>query len=682
MKRFFALSLMILCFQLSNPAFSQVFDGNSWYRLSTQWQGQGKSLSLVRSGQNNLAQLTNSANASEQQWRIVSQGSGWYKIINRTLGDQYCLDVINDGTNRSLWLVQSGSYSGQFWKIERINNEYFRITNQWQSESRSIDIVNDGTNNQIQLGDTGPYAGQMWMISAEAGTTNLNPVINPIDKSVEKLMSSYTKCADENGSYYFSETVDVAYGADGKFVYKNGITGQVNFQNADFGDPIPGVAKAGYYRKSTAIVNKPVVPVVNPVVNPVINPVVNPVINTTELEDVYVDPDEGSYIALSPQDLNSVMRWIAENTKDAKTEYCYKQSYGRGVGVPLSGCPPGTEKNGLLCYPQCSFGYTGVGPVCWQQCPDGFGEAGFSCSKPGTYGRGAGRVPDVSCPPGTPNKQGVGAAAWCDNGPTWPWDLKTAKAIIKCRSDEEMNGGLCYPKCKPGFEASGCCLCTAICPADMFGDIGAFCTKKSYGRGVGTPMNCAGGLEADAGLCYTPCRPGYNGVGPVCWQKCPSTQSVDCAAGCATSTSVCAEKTANMVVSVVMLAVNIFTLGRSSSLSLAKTQLSAALKARNFVKARAAFGRCVAAYAEAFENLTTRQIANTLKQRLSQNAAKFVVKEYAKVHIKMVMQEEFSLDDLRDLAALDPTGVAQVVEAFAQSICPSERPFPVLSRGY
>jgi hypothetical protein len=26
----------------------------------------------------------------------------------------------------------------------------------------------------------------------------------------------------------------------------------------------------------------------------------------------------------------------------------------------------------------------------------------------------------------------------------------------------------------------------------------------------------------DAGLCYTPCRAGFSGVGPVCWQICPS----------------------------------------------------------------------------------------------------------------------------------------------------------------
>jgi hypothetical protein len=137
-----------------------------------------------------------------------------------------------------------------------------------------------------------------------------------------------------------------------------------------------------------------------------------------------------------------------------------------------------------------------------------------------------------------------------------------------------------------------------------------------------------------------------------------------------------------MVISVVMLAVNIFTLGESSELTVAKSELTAAMKAGKMLEAKVAMVKTITAYARAFENLTTRQVARTLEQRLSKNAAKFVIKEYAKAHMRMVMQDSFSIDDLRDLAGLDPTGVAEVVEAFTQSICPSERLFPTLSRSY
>ena len=65
--------------------------------------------------------------------------------------------------------------------------------------------------------------------------------------------AGYTWCANENGSYTFGQTVDVAYGANGVYVYKTGVSGAITFNNATFGDPISGVAKAGYYKASTAV---------------------------------------------------------------------------------------------------------------------------------------------------------------------------------------------------------------------------------------------------------------------------------------------------------------------------------------------------------------------------------------------------------------------------------------------
>lgn len=63
--------------------------------------------------------------------------------------------------------------------------------------------------------------------------------------------SGYTWCANENGSFTLNGTCDVAYGANGSFAYHYGQTGTVTFNNANFGDPIYGVAKAGFYKAST-----------------------------------------------------------------------------------------------------------------------------------------------------------------------------------------------------------------------------------------------------------------------------------------------------------------------------------------------------------------------------------------------------------------------------------------------
>lgn len=47
--------------------------------------------------------------------------------------------------------------------------------------------------------------------------------------------------------------------------------------------------------------------------------------------------------------------------------------------------------------------------------------------------------------------------------------------------------------------------------------------KPGYRIFATTPDTCPPGYEYDAGLCYPPCEPGFNGVGPVCWAQ---TQSV------------------------------------------------------------------------------------------------------------------------------------------------------------
>ena len=43
-----------------------------------------------------------------------------------------------------------------------------------------------------------------------------------------------------------------------------------------------------------------------------------------------------------------------------------KESYGRGVGVPIHTCTAGMEEDAGLCYTPCEDGYSGVGPVCWR----------------------------------------------------------------------------------------------------------------------------------------------------------------------------------------------------------------------------------------------------------------------------------------------------------------------------
>ena len=59
--------------------------------------------------------------------------------------------------------------------------------------------------------------------------------------------AGYTFCANENGTCSFSGSASVAYGANGVFVYRSASNG-IACNNATFGDPAPGVAKACYFQ--------------------------------------------------------------------------------------------------------------------------------------------------------------------------------------------------------------------------------------------------------------------------------------------------------------------------------------------------------------------------------------------------------------------------------------------------
>jgi len=104
------------------------------------------------------------------------------------------------------------------------------------------------------------YHNQLWTAkwwtqneSPGAGGSGVWQYVSDCGGAVSAAPAGYTWCANENGSYTFNQTVDVAYGANAAFVHKAGVTGAITFDNASFGDPISGVAKAGYYKVSTAI---------------------------------------------------------------------------------------------------------------------------------------------------------------------------------------------------------------------------------------------------------------------------------------------------------------------------------------------------------------------------------------------------------------------------------------------
>jgi hypothetical protein len=359
---------------------------------------------------------------------------------------------------------------------------------------------------------------------------------------------------------------------------------------------------------------------------------------------------------------------MATTTENDKA-LCWKRTYTRGVGiVPTGDCPAGQEKDAGLCYPKCRDGFKGVGPVCWKSCPDKFRDDGAFCAKPEAYGRGAGYP-------------------WKFGDPAF--NLSNARA--RCEADNggagtcEQDGAIWYPKCKAGFVKVGCCVCSPACPAGMT-DIGVSCAKESYGRGVGTSPGCGAGYELDGGLCYPVAAQGFKGVGPVAWGKCPAEFPFECGAGCAKNQAACATAVTDMTLNTIGVAINLLSFpfggpGVTAAAQKAVTKMSN-VTSMHFVHASfkevmkrtatftvSAMRLNAKAFAKEFVKAYAKsQVTN--KTNLAWNGASllktgglFAANQAARGFGGMKTSGDF---DWTMLTALDPTGIASMVNAFAK----------------
>ncbi|ETV85648.1 hypothetical protein H257_02266 [Aphanomyces astaci] len=221
--------------------------------------------------------------------------------------------------------------------------------------------------------------------------------------------------------------------------------------------------------------------------------------------------------------------------------FCWKATYTRGVGRVPGSCAAGQERLGLLCYDKCPLGMIRVGLDCHSNCPDGLVDQGLFCRK-SEYGRGF----------GYPWKFGDSLNA---NGIFQRCEKDYGKD--KCEQSELV----VYPKCKPGYTSFGCCICRPHPPnctsLGLGGGLDLSCAKKIT---IGAPKfgTCAANEDLDAGLCYPKCKPNYTGVGPVCWGR-PPPSWVHCGMGAAKTIYHCVAVVANQVLAVVVFASNIAT---------------------------------------------------------------------------------------------------------------------------
>ncbi len=270
----------------------------------------------------------------------------------------------------------------------------------------------------------------------------------------------------------------------------------------------------------------------------------------TEITEAQIPPDSvfEDVPYMPKEEIKRVMDWIKVQTTGVKLPFCWRQSYGRGVGTPLSICAAGREKIGALCYSKCPANTKRVGFDCHSVCPDGMRDDGLFC-RATEYGRGA----------GFPWKFGDKA-----------FSLKDARKRCNKKHPErgcEKYGEIIYPKCKEGYSNFGCCICrpkTPDCRAlGMNPGIDLSCAKKVT-IGDPVPLICASDKVEDAGLCYPKCKTDFHGVGPVCWQNCAPNWA-NCAAGCAKTSVECGMVVADQVIAPLVLAASVASLGMSNT---------------------------------------------------------------------------------------------------------------------
>src|SRR5713226_5723907 len=90
------VTVLVAC--LSAPASAQYIDQSFYYKLSTQFRGDGMKLDVFNGGpKNNLTRLEPDQDVSGQFWRFAGNGNGTFRLSTLFRGPNMCLDIFNGG---------------------------------------------------------------------------------------------------------------------------------------------------------------------------------------------------------------------------------------------------------------------------------------------------------------------------------------------------------------------------------------------------------------------------------------------------------------------------------------------------------------------------------------------------------------------------------------------------------
>ena len=141
------------------------FDEQKYYRLTSQFVGGKMSLHIIDDDQDNKVNLEETGDYPNQAWKIQSLTNGYFRLTTQWQGEGKSLDVYKDkAKHKKLWLEASNNHAGQAWKIQPVGNGYYNLSTQLLGEDKSLDVLSN-TNNKGGLMETGDYSGQLWKIT-------------------------------------------------------------------------------------------------------------------------------------------------------------------------------------------------------------------------------------------------------------------------------------------------------------------------------------------------------------------------------------------------------------------------------------------------------------------------------------------------------------------------------------
>eukprot|EP00798_Chlamydomonas_sp_ICE-L_P019821 gene19821-26506_t len=416
-----------------------------------------------------------------------------------------------------------------------------------------------------------------------------------------------------------------------------------------------------------------------------------------------------------------VMSWIKAQVTNVKNPFCWKDSYGHGVGtIPgrVADCPSGYTNNGATCGRGADSISAGSLVA---DCPSGYTNMGLTCYRgPSTYSKGCTTIfKKFSCSSGYTDN-----GCFCGRGAS---SLGPSSMVCPSGYFRSSITARCHKNCPSGYTNTGETCFRGVSTLGMGSMTCKTGEERILARCFPKGGSCFGNEEEDAGLCYTRCRTGFYGVGPVCWSSCDVNQ-VNCAAACAKTSADCGFAVADQLIAPLVVAANVFTLGIAKAGSTAVEGTTNAVRVGNkFVvsstKAGRFFLRAVnllqsvqpgglknganivkriihartgkaykvalltskvgsetyqavqnyrRVYAEDFAAQTSVEINNMLDSYLVPTTALFLKEAWSDVQMKeMAAANGWQIADTALAAAsiVDITGILGVVSAYAKPIC-------------